>query len=104
MKISSFNNVNACNGVFERSRRAKHASPVAPSNVLVIANGAVRFANVYKVRRYRSPPSLTFHCKGPYAPSVVMLGSCGGNKIGPPPFFLCKPLLTHRGARTHPPL
>src|SRR4051794_31313916 len=60
-----------------------HASPVGASNVLKTANGAVRLANVYKLRRYRSSPVLTVHASGPYVPSVVMLGSCGENPLAP---------------------
>ena len=50
-KTASLSSVRACTGVFDTSRRAVQTSPLGPSNVADIANGAVRLLNVYNPRR-----------------------------------------------------
>ena len=46
MNISSLKSVRAWSGLFETSRRAMQDSPVGPSKVVAIANGAVRLMKV----------------------------------------------------------
>ena len=47
----SFISNSACSGVLVRSRRTRHASRDGASNVLISGGGAVRFQNVYMLRR-----------------------------------------------------
>src|SRR5215472_15036674 len=56
--VGSFISTSACRGVFVRGRRTVHTSRSGASSVTSDGGGAVRFQNVYIVRRYRSLPWL----------------------------------------------
>ena len=51
MEVGSFNSVSACKGELEISRFATQTRPSGASKTFSIANGCVRFMNVYKPRR-----------------------------------------------------
>ena len=55
-KVTSFIRFSACNGVLVRDSRTVQLSRIAESKFAINGGGAVRFQNVYRLRRYSVSP------------------------------------------------